>query len=319
MLASIVGMLISFPLQGYKFFSISSLSLFLLASYVYLWGTLKTLKSKKTVSTKFIRTGIYYYYLSSMAIWAIAFITVKIGKTDLYYNAIYFYLHFLYNGFFFFSLIGLFLGYIESKKIQTSTKMINSFFVLMNLACIPTYALSLLWNKMPLYVVVIGFIGASLQVIALLYFWKIAKDFWKLIQIEIKLIKILSLIVILSLFLKILMQFAGAFPKITMQATVYKPYLVIGYIHLFTLGFMSLIIFLIYILLTGKKIQQWGLYLFIAGVVLSEILLFSQGAYLLLQQKTIHNFEVIMWMVSTLMPMGLLLLLLKQFVPKKKV
>jgi len=70
MAGALAGLLISFPLQGYKLYSIVFLSLFLLASYVYLYRMLKALP-KENLSGKYVRAGIYFYYLSSMAIWAL--------------------------------------------------------------------------------------------------------------------------------------------------------------------------------------------------------------------------------------------------------
>ncbi len=316
MFGSIVGMLLSFPLQGYKLFSISFLSIFLLSSYVYLGHLYKVFKTDKSLTARFIKTGIFYYYLSSIAIWVIPVISLKLGKVDLYHNAIYFYLHFLYNGFFVFTLFGLLIHYSNHSNLRISDKTLNLFYILTNIACIPTFALSLLWNEMPFYSIIIGFLGATLQVIALFYLWKIIKVFWGSTNKQNKLFRLVTVLVVVAYFSKILMQFAGAFPTITLHAVRFKPYFVIGYIHLFTLGFMSLFLFLLFKIFLNLKLSKWGLSLFILGVFATETLLFSQGFLAFTNQKTINNYDVIMLMASFLMPLGLLVVYISLLVKK---
>lgn len=123
-------MLISFPLQGYKVFSIVLLSIFLVTSYIYIIkfyiDLLKT--DQPQIVVRFIRSSLLFYLLSSLGIWGIGIVVATQGKTDLYYNSIYFYLHFLYNGFFVFSLFGLFIKFLIKNGIDYSTKNLNYFF-----------------------------------------------------------------------------------------------------------------------------------------------------------------------------------------------
>jgi hypothetical protein len=84
-LVSLTLMLVSFPLGGYKVFSIILLSVFGIASYVISYLLLKDIKGNST-AVKLIKYGIYYYLLSSLATWFLAGVLVTQGKTDLYYN-----------------------------------------------------------------------------------------------------------------------------------------------------------------------------------------------------------------------------------------
>jgi len=310
MATSIMGMLISFPLQGYKFFSIAFLSFFLIASYVYLFLLYKQVSEHKTYSARFIRAGIIYYYLSSLAIWAISIITVTIGRGELYQIAISFYTHFLYNGFFVMVLFGLFVRYIEFKKIAIPEKYINAFFNFTNLAILPTFALSLLDKPVPIYIVIIGFIGASLQLISLFYLWKINKKLLQKKAFNKLVLSLLFWVIILSYALKILMQFLGAFPALAKIAMQYKPFFIIGYIHLFTLGFMSLFLFLLLKILLHINLSKWGIYLLIIGFIITEITLFLQGLLISLNRSSIENFDKVMFIHSILMPLGVLVVYL---------
>ncbi|MEE9350315.1 MAG: hypothetical protein V3U80_09735 [Flavobacteriaceae bacterium] len=306
MATMLLGMLISFPLQGYKLFSIVFLSVFLLCSYLYIYAILKALKAEKSNSALFIKTGIYYYYLSSIAIWAVAIITSKYGKIDLYYNAVYFYLHFLYNGFFVFALFGLLLKYIELKAIKINNTNVHYFYVFTNLACIPAYTLSLLWNKMPTAIYYVAGIAAMLQIISLYYLFQLYKVYSK--TLVSKQIKILSLVVFVSYFLKIILQFSSAFPIVIATSVAFKSFFIIGYLHLFTLGFMSLFIFLLLTLFPKIILNKIGLLLFVTGIFLSELLLFGNGMLLVFFKNGLVSIDWLLLITSALMPIGLLLI-----------
>ncbi len=309
MVSSLASLLISFPLQGYKIFSIIFLTIFLLNSYVYLVFLFKKLKGLSSFSSKYITTGIFYYFLSSIAIWIVPVIVVKLGKGEMYNNAIYFYLHFLYNGFFVFSLFGLLINFFEKRAIIFPKKNAKIFYFLTHLACVPAYALSLLWTDVPNYIAIIGFIAAFIQLISLYYLFEIVKKLWDFIPHK-PMLRLFLFVISLSYYLKIIMQFAGSFPIITNIAKYYRPYLIIGYLHLFTLGFMSLFLFLLLYIHTKFKLHRGGLFLLVLGIVLSELLLFFQGLKMYATSSAFENYNFILLSFSTLMPLGLIFIFL---------
>ncbi|HSQ46679.1 MAG TPA: hypothetical protein VLM44_07135, partial [Lutibacter sp.] len=224
-------MLISFPLGGYKVFSIVLLAVFGLTSYVLSFQILKDLQRKST-SDKLIRYGIYYYLLSSLATWFLAFVIVTQGKTDLYYNTVYFYLHFLYNGFFVFALFGLLFKIFENQQIVISEKLKHHFFLYLNMACIPAYALSVLWSTDVLLLNLVGFAASLLQFISLVFLIKIMRQAF--LQINWHFIsKLLLKFAIISYSLKIISQILSAFPYFVEKSLALKPFFIIGYLHLF--------------------------------------------------------------------------------------
>lgn len=317
MIACIVGMLVSFPLQGYSYFSISFLTLFLLSSYVYLWMLYRILRKDESFSSRFIKMGIIYYYLSSMGIWALSYITVKIGRGDLYQNAINFYTHFLYNGFFVMVLFGLFVHYMQSIKIALPKQTLKWFYWLTNFAVLPGFATALLWKTVPSYVIIIGFIAVFVQLVSLYYLWRLVLIIYIQKAIVKKTMSSLLLKIVLGAYtLKVIFQFFGAFPEITQFAMQYKSYFVIGYIHLFTLGFLSLFLFLLIRLVLHEKLLKWGILLFILGIIFTELLLFLQGILLYTNEKTINNFYEILLMASAFMPLGLIVILLSRLLKK---
>ena len=312
---TLVGMLISFPLQGYKVFSIIFLSIFLITSYLYLVNILKLLKPLNILSVKYVKTGIFYYFFSSLAIWTIAIIFAKIGKGEFYYNSVYFYLHFLYNGFFVFVLFGLLIKYFEDQKIEFNNVSAKKFYWFTNIAVIPAYTLSVLWIKdVPNYLYYIGFIAMILQIISLYYLFDLSKSLIK--SLKIKHIKTIVYFVLVSYFLKVVLQFFSTFPQIVEQALQYKTYLIIGYLHLYTLGFMSMFIILLLKLHPKKKLNKLGINLLMIGIFLSEFFLFFQGGLLIFYDVLIPKLRIILFVVSALMPLGLLIVHFKLLLKK---
>ena len=319
-IATISLMLFSFILSGYKMFSIVLLSIFGLTSYVLSFKLLKDLIGK-TIADKLVKYGIYYYLISSLATWFLAYVIVSQGKTELYYNTVYFYLHFLYNGFFVFGLFGLLFKAFENKKISISENYKKYFFVLLNIACIPAYILSILWSSNNLILNIIGFLASILQVISLLFLFKILKQVFQ--QINWSFIsKVLLTFSITAYSLKIIAQIVSAFPYFVEKSLALKPFFIIGYLHLFTLAFMSVLIFFLlkeskYINF-NKSIAKIGIGLFILGVFLTEITLFLQGFLILSGLKLINNYEIILFIFSFLLVLGLILIFIGQFKKKKK-
>ncbi|GGK49673.1 MULTISPECIES: hypothetical protein [Flavobacteriaceae] len=313
---TITLMLFSFILSGYKVFSIVLLSVFGVATYVLFFRILKDLKGKST-STIMVKYGIYYYLISSLATWFLAFVIVTQGKTNLYYNSVYFYLHFLYNGFFVFTLFGLLFKILKNQKIIISTLLKKYFFIFLNLACIPAYILSVLWSTTSLTFNVIGFLASFLQLISLLFLFKILKQ--ALVQINWSYTsKLLLKVAIIAYSFKILTQLASSFPYFVEKSLALKPYFIIGYLHLFTLGFMSVLLLLILkqlkTIYSNSVILKVGIGFFLTGITFTELLLFLQGFLLLMNQKLIPNYTIILLIFSFFIVVGIINIFISQFV-----
>ena len=56
---SVVGMLITFPIQGYAAWSIVFSSLHILLSYAFIWRFWKDLSAKKSIALSFIRAALF--------------------------------------------------------------------------------------------------------------------------------------------------------------------------------------------------------------------------------------------------------------------
>ena len=282
---------------------------------------LADLKERNT-SSNLIRYGIYYYLLSSLATWFLVFVIIKFGKTALYYNTIYFYLHFLYNGFFVFSLFGLLFKIIENQKVEFSEKYKKLFFIYLNVACIPAYVLSILWsNGSPIYYV-IGFSASVLQFLSLLILFKLLQQVYSKLKWNFISKLFLNFLIIAYTF-KISSQILSSFPYIVEKSMALKNFFIIGYLHLFTLAFMSVFIFLILFklgkLTMDNLIVKTGIFTFLLGVIITEILLFGQGFLFLSKLNPVMIFGELLLICSCLLVFGIALIILGQFFKNKKI
>jgi len=320
----ILGMTISFPTTGYGIFSITFLSLFLIFSYYALFYLYKNIDStlKNTISYKFLLSAILFYLLSSISPWLLGPIIAKgFKKTALYYNDIFFYLHFLYNGFVTFSIIALFFTKIELKNLKNKIFRNNfkNALILFVVGTLLNYSESLLWNKPNIIIYIIAFISSILLLTGLYYLSKIYEVSYSNLN---KNSKYLAKLALSMFFLKTLLQLFQSFPIFSELSYVLKSQFIIGYIHLVTLGFItsSIIVYLIKAkLLEVNKLFNLGIVLFIIGFVLTEVLLFLQGVLLWSNITFLtSNFALLMLISSTFLFFGFLALFLASLQKKNR-
>ncbi|MEQ9209304.1 MAG: hypothetical protein RLN96_05605, partial [Pseudomonadales bacterium] len=106
-------------------------------------------------------------FISNLAPFALGPVSATQGKTDLYYSLIYFYLHFQYNGWFTFVLLGLLLHQLEMQGVNTDHKLVKLGFLLKLLAVFPAYLLSVLWTSPGLIWNILGGVAAITQLVGL--------------------------------------------------------------------------------------------------------------------------------------------------------
>ena len=311
---AVMGMLITFPIQGYAAASITFSTLHILLSY---WFAGKFLRDTnklhiRPISLVFIRWGLLFMVLSSIGPFALGAIMAKgLGGSDLYQLAIYFYLHFQYDGWFSFAVFGLFFRILEINDIAFSNGHARRFLWLMLIACIPAYSLSTLWTQPHTYVYVIGFLSAILQLMALFYLALILKRAGKDMQTKLTPWTVrLFQFAYVSFIIKILLQFASAFPTIADLAFTVRNF-TIGYLHIVFLGFVSTFLIgwfaQVNLISINSRLAKSGIVFFLLGFILSETIIFLQPTLFMAGLGMLpFYFEGLFW-VSLLMPVGVLL------------
>lgn len=237
-------MLVAFPLQGYAGFSIVISTLYTILAAFFGYSFLRdTMSRQQVLAIGFARWSFIFYFIASLAPFAIGILSATgQGQTQAYYLAVYFFLHFLYNGAFTCGVLSLLYQLLQTKGIELDEKSAQRFKFLFCLTCIPAYILSTLWIQPPFIYNSIGFIVAILQLVAFYYFicsvkvlfTKESKRFsWSS--------RALLFVAIACFLLKLVLQLVSAFPAVAMLAYEVR-YFVIAYLHLVLLGMLTFLL-----------------------------------------------------------------------------
>lgn len=273
------GMLLSFPVQGYGGVSIIFSTLSIFVSYAFAivyWKDLNGLQ-EQAPSHYWFKAALIFNALSSAGAFSLAaMMATKSTNQHFYLAAVYAFLHFQYNGWFLFGCLGLLID-MFSKKFGISIS--SGVFWAFALSCIPAYLLSVLWLQLPPWLYMMAVLAALLQLSGWIYFVIIlVKQFSVFKTIERLPATILGLAAF-AISIKLLLQLASVVPSIGKLAFGFRP-IVIGYLHLVLLGIISffLLSYLLinnYIVAGNQKFN--GIKIFIAGVIINELLLMIQG------------------------------------------
>lgn len=275
------GMLISFILQGYGLYSIIFSNCSIIISYVFsiiIWREINSIVNKHNY-LKWFKAALVWQVIASIGAFALAYMMVtKNLHQNWYLAAVYFFLHFQYNGWFLFACLGLLFHQLYKANIKLP--IFNTVFWLFALACLPAYFLSTLWLKIPLLFYILIVVAAIAQVIGLILLWQkrvIIKNIFS--KAKHKTAYIILGLSALAFCIKLLLQLGSTIPSLSDLAFGFRP-IVIGYLHLVLLGVITLFI-LGYCLFTQpnmfSKINIKGVAFFSLAVVINEVLLMLQG------------------------------------------
>lgn len=302
---SIVGMLFTFAWQGYAAYSITFSTMHIFCSYAFIFFVLKDIAVAKheTLSLRFIYGALFFLFLSSLGPWGLVVVMLQGSSgTDLYKQVIYFYLHFQYNGWFIFALIGLWLKYFESKCAKFNEKSASAAFNILFYSNVAAYTLSLLGFKLPAFIYWLAMVSAFAQLVGLRYLYKLLfANEVKVFHDKKNIVHQLFRFSFLALFVKYLMQLISALPGIGDAAFLSRE-VTIGFIHLVMIGVISagmLGWFAGFDLInSANKWFKYGIYLFLASFVLSEVLLFYPAIVIWFKISGISNYAVYMFVLS---------------------
>lgn len=293
------GMLIFFIIQGYGFWSITFSTLSIIVSYFFAYAFIKDLKKiPEEASKKWFWGALIFYVLSSLGTFFLAYtLASKNFMYNPYLASVYYYLHFQYNGWFFFACMGLLTDFL--KPDSSENRLFNKAFWLLFISTFVTYSLSVLWLKMPqwLYILTIVFSVVQFVVWLRLLFYIIAKKAPMLKSQPVFLQNILKFVGF-CVSMKFLFQMVSVIPSLS-QFVFGVRTIIIAYLHLILLAIITL--FLLYYIYTNKflalnKSIKNGIILFAIGVFLNELVLGIQGmsafGYILIPNINIYLFGV---------------------------
>lgn len=308
---AIIGMMISFPIQGYALFSIVFSTMHILLSYVFCWLIWKDSFEDKTSDHKMLLVAVLFMIFSTFGVWCLGPAVSMLGKQSAFYQiAIQFFLHFQFNGWFLFVVLALFLKQFEDKIEKNSFKI---FFTLLIIATFLTLAFPVSWYLENILLRWINAIGVIVQVVAFIYFYKMLKSKIEWFKINLDPItKTVYSLALCSLFLKIGIQLLVLIPDLAEVSHQIRSF-IIGFIHLTTLGVITG--FLLGVLLQNKLLLQQshllraGVKCFVFGYIVTEVLLFLQGAYLYLGNGALYGYYEGIFGTSVFIVVGLILII----------
>lgn len=307
-----LGMLISFPLQGYGLYSITFSTLHTVGSFIFIILFFQSAKTS-TTSVYLAKAALIFFVLSSLGPFSLGYLKANgLEHTNLYRFSIYFYLHFQYNGFFLFGILGLFFKLIEHKILANVVTEVKRGCTILVASCVPAFVLSLLWADPGLVFNVIGGLAAIAQLVGLFF---VFKPLFRAIKNAGFLAseKLLLMFSFLALILKCILQLISAYPPAAFFANEFRS-IVIAYLHLVLVGCISF--FLISWMIRKQIIVSnifWKVGCFATGFVSSQILLVLSPWNGLLFYVDANVFNKMLFIFSILMTAGIGLLLGSSF------
>jgi hypothetical protein len=234
-----VGMLVSFPLQGYGAYSITFSTLHTVFTFVYIARFFVITKNIRAKGLVMARISLLSCSASAAGPFALAFVMAnELQQTQWYNYAIFYYLHFQYNGFFFFGILSLYTIMFKGVNMGDTT-MLRKSLNAMIAALVPTFFLSILYGSPGFFFNVIGFAGALMQVLAYFWFIQWLRVNTRSIREGLGSIYNIFLLVVACLGCKFLLQLLSAFPSLAEMAYSLRPVL-IAYLHLVLVGIITI-------------------------------------------------------------------------------
>ena len=275
------GMLFTFPFEGYDRGSIIFSTASIFAGYAFairFWKDLNNI-SKSSIEKLFFKAALFFDVLSSLGPFTLAYLmATKSSFQNLYVAAIYFFLHFQYNGWFLFACMGL-LAY-RLRLYEVPEKNLKPAYYLFAYACIPAFFLSALWIPMPRWIYILVALAGLAQLAGWIIILKAAKQYQHRIKSHLNsFTRTLFILCAIAYSMKLLLQAASAIPSLSYLTYGFRP-IVIGYLHLVLLGVVSLFIAsysIAYNYFQITKIKKAGVVIFVAGIIINEIFLLVQG------------------------------------------
>jgi hypothetical protein len=273
----LVGMAVFFPLQGYGAVTIPLSTLHTVLSIVFCIRFIRDTRGHKAAMARWLAAwACVFFMISSAGPFALGPIMASgLNHSKWYYFAVYFYLHFQYNGFFLFASFALFFKLLDERGFVIELQSFRMSRALI-IGTIIAYVLSLLWAKPGFIYNVLGFGAALLQFAAFIFLfrpvWEMRARISGTFPVQ---AGILMKLALFSILLKFLLQVISAHPVIASLAYENR-YFVIAYLHLVLIGGITFFVFAWY-LTTGfiKNVRMIFLILLVAGFAGSEVLLIS--------------------------------------------
>lgn len=273
------GMLFAFTFMGYHISSMIFSGLCIVASIIYAFVFISDVRKLKEIRYAHVWAviGLLFNVLSALGPLVIGYIMVtKTSDSRLYLGSVYYHLHFQYSGWFFFGGLAIIINMLPQQLAS-----LNKHFIVLASVVIPTFVLSILWAKPPLWLYILTVIAALVQLVTwILILLKAIPLLRKEQNVHYpKWVNIFFYASAFAVTIKFILQAVSVVPTLSHLVFGIRP-IVIAYLHLVLLGIHSL-----YIIgyafakgyLTPNSLAKKASFGFLMGVILNELFLGIQG------------------------------------------
>lgn len=307
-----IGMLIAFSIQGYGKFSIFFATSSIFISYYFVWQYIKDLRQVPSMAHRpWFIAALSYNVLSTVGTFALVFMIItKNISQHLYLASVYWYLHFQYNGWFFFGCVGLFLQQIAPSQIVSPS--MKRIFWLFAVSCVLAFGLSVLWAHLPIWSYIVVILAAIAQALAWILLLKefYKQGFWHILSTRM-LSRVLGIFLIVAISIKFSLQLGSVIPSISKLAFGFRP-IVIAYLHLVLLAIITVYLIThsyLYGVLQKNRLTTIGIYTFILGILSNELALAIQGIASF-SYTVLPGINQVLFFIALIMLLGITMLFL---------
>ena len=310
---AVLGMLLTFPIVGYAPLSITFSTGHIILSYLFVYKLWRDIETSQNggIHVLFVKTSLVFMVLSTIGTWAVGPIMMMGMKgSALYYGAIQFYLHFQFNGWFIFAIIGIALAMMHKHDIAIRWKRLHLFYWLLLISTVLTFALAISWSTPHWSIFIVNSIGVVLQLLALIVFLRFIYNHRSALRNVFSIYAFgVFRIALLALIIKIVIQAVVVIPYMAEVSYSIRNF-VIGFIHLLMLGCLSLFAFGSISEMIKRELSRMGTWIFLFGIISTEILLFTQGFMVWQGWGFMPNYYMLLGICSVFILIGVLIIVL---------
>lgn len=308
-----IFMFIAFLYEGYATYSIIFSTLHIFVEFwaaFFIYKQIKLQKSIPQISQLFMKGSLIALIISSIGPFLLGYLGATGLRESMFFDmSIYFFLHFQYNGWLFLFLIGLFIKVLHDKNIELSRTLGKYGFWIYFLSLFPWYVSSILWVDLGGFAKVIATAGSVGQWIGVVIILLSVKKVWQLLRDAFsKIILICIMGTFLLLFLKSTMEL-GLISAPLSNLVFETRSVIIGYLHLTLLGFVSLFILtqfqMTHLFNCKSSSFTLGISIFLVGFVLNELSLFMMGLLSWLDVFNVPFYHESLFIASMLLSIGI--------------
>jgi hypothetical protein len=296
-------MLVAFPLQGYGVVSIAVSTLHTILVCIFIvWFFRDTKDNSHLLPVKLSRIALLFFILSFLGPLSLGPLMMNnLAQSQWYYFAVYFYLHFQYNGVFTFAVFSLFFQWLQREGVDYSKRQASLFSYWMLIACSPAYFLSTLWASPGMFFSATGAIAAGMQGIALGFLITVLRSVPRIVFSQLPfIVKAFLLTAFTAFFVKLLLQALSAFPAVALLAYNVRNY-IMAYLHLVLLGMITTFLLAWCIAKQWLSLSSPAGILFLIGFAGTEWILISKPFHI----SPVINTPVLIYFFSLLIAVAI--------------